>query len=84
MVPVNLIQSRSKMKNLGSIVEYLTKNIDLNRFHVVVGAENNQICIQVWPNRADGYGYYFNLPWSYGFNSKLVINTYLLRNGAEW
>jgi hypothetical protein len=81
---INLVPSRAKLKNLGSIVEYLMKNIDLNRFYVVAGAEHNQIRIQVWPKIADGIGPYFDLPWMYGFNSKLVINADLLRNGSEW
>lgn len=84
MIPFNLTPSRSKLKNLGSIVEYLTKNVDLNRFYIVVGVQNNQICIQLWPIIPDNSGCYFNLQWSYGFNSKLFINANLLRNGHEW
>ena len=83
-MPFTPLASRSKMKSLGTIVEYLLKNIDLNRFHVQVGAINNQISIQVWPNVPDGYGYWYKVDWNYGFHSKLYINPNVLRNGAEW
>ena len=77
--------SRHKFKKLGTIVEHLMRNIDVNTFYVTQhGRPNGNVLVQIWPLYGGTGAPLWWIEWHPFCNSKLEINTKLLKQNAEW
>lgn len=78
------LQSKASYKKLGTIIEHLTKNVNLMQYQIGIRAHFNGVSIQIWPLMNASSFPQWEIIWYPSFNAKILIDPYLLHQNAEW